>query len=822
MPRTNSPAASPEEAQRGDAIVLSDSSVEAEDVAVILRLRGFTLFDVPLSLLESRVLSEEPRVVVVDIDQAGAVDKIKRLRETFAGKRAEIFCLGDPLRAAELQDLSLSSNVFERPLDVQRLVDRITQVAMPPGGDFSSRGTTPPPMLLPRPSSPPAADSIPPISDFPRAEDPLELGLEEAAEGGMPAGFASSSIRLSPELAAAMAAAEERVRSQLLEQGSLPAAADDGDCLLPPDLLLQLDEPLDAADELEGTGGIGNMLPSFGAPSGTGSRVALTPLPRGTGVTPSPNEATRYPSEPGPRPSLDYSAEVAGSSSATPGTRSGTPALGVRVADLLGIRVDEVRRGAPVRPATEVAPHAVSGAKLIVPPTPLGVSALSNLAVPQVAPTFQQVAPTISPPVRFQEQRAFGSGRSVSGFHGVMPSDPEELAPIVRPEDLLRSEELVRPMSPVEPPKASEQARVVEGISPAAHSVRGDTGSANQAAVFGPTEGLRPLAQAIVSRQTGAVSLTTDQGVRTVLFSDGDIVTASSDVADESLVAFLATRGELSREAADRLAGRLPPSGRHAGAALIAQSHLAQNDLWPVLRAHAEWLIGRALVSGPGSVLIELEVPARLRSEPSVFGGATGAEVFVEAARRVLSPDRCVALIGGSRARFDRGKQHGILSECALPEDEEALVRGASGRLLEELLSESPHVASVLFALIELGVLVAIAPINSLKVEGEAAFDPFDDEAIRAKVRAKLTLVREGDYFALLGIQREATSYEVKRAYLDLRRSFEPSRLLTPQTRDLYTDVTLIVEVIEEAFEVLRDAPRRTRYRRAIEAGPPE
>jgi hypothetical protein len=813
VPRTNPPAASPDEAQRGDAIVLSDSSVEAEDVAVILRLRGFTLFDVPLSLLESRVLSEEPRVVVVDIDQAGAVDKIKRLRETFAGKRAEIFCLGDPLRAAELQDVSLSSNVFERPLDVQRLVDRISHVAGPAGGDFSSRGTTPPPMLLQRASSPPAADSIPPISDFPRAEDPLEVGLAESADGGISAGLASSSIRLSPELAAAMAAAEERVRSQLLEQGSLPVAADDGDCLLPPDLLLQLDEPLDAADELEGTGGIGNALPSLGAPSGTGSLVALTPLPRGTGVTPAPNEATRYPSEPGPRPSLDYSAEIAGLSTANPATRSGTPALGVRVADLLGIRVDEVRRGAPIRPHTEVAPHAVSGAKLIVPPTPLGVSALTNLAVPQVVPAFPQVAPTISPPVRFQEQRSFGSGRSVSGFHGVMPSESEEPAQIVRPEEFLR------PLSPVEAPRASEQVRPQEGISPAAHSVRADV---SQAAVFGPHEGLRPLAQAIVSRQTGAVSLTTDQGVRTVLFSDGDIVTASSDVAEESLVAFLAMRGELSREAAERLAGRLPPSGRHAGAALIAQSHLAQNDLWPVLRAHAEWLIGRALVSGPGSVLVEPEVPTRLRSEPSVFGGATGAEVFVEAARRVLSPERCIALMGGARARFDRGKQHGILSECALPEDEEALVRGASGRLLEELLSESPQAASVLFALIELGVLVAIAPASSLKVAGVAPFDPLDDEAIRAKVRAKLTLVREGDYFALLGIQREATSYEVKRAYLDLRRTFEPSRLLTPQTRDLYTDVTLIVEVVEEAFEVLRDAPRRARYRRAIEAGPPE
>ena len=68
---------------------------------------------------------------------------------------------------------------------------------------------------------------------------------------------------------------------------------------------------------------------------------------------------------------------------------------------------------------------------------------------------------------------------------------------------------------------------------------------------------------------------------------------------------------------------------------------------------------------------------------------------------------------------------------------------------------------------------------------------------------------------------RTATAYEIRRAYLDLRKSFEPSRLLTPGTTDLHDDVALILEVVEEAFDILRDNQRRERYRRAIEAGPP-
>ena len=72
----------------------------------------------------------------------------------------------------------------------------------------------------------------------------------------------------------------------------------------------------------------------------------------------------------------------------------------------------------------------------------------------------------------------------------------------------------------------------------------------------------------------------------------------------------------------------------------------------------------------------------------------------------------------------------------------------------------------------------------------------------------------------LLGVSRDATGYEVRRAFVELRRAFEPSRILTPRILDLADDVRKIVVVLEEAYEILRDAARRERYRRAIDARP--
>ena len=305
------------------------------------------------------------------------------------------------------------------------------------------------------------------------------------------------------------------------------------------------------------------------------------------------------------------------------------------------------------------------------------------------------------------------------------------------------------------------------------------------------------------------------------MLHDGDIVTAASGAADETLVAFLAARGDIERDIAARLGSKLPAHGRHAGAALVAHGHLGQDDLWPVLRAHAEWIIGRALLCDEGTCQLEPEPPGRLKAEPNVFGGATGAEVVLEQIRRVIPPEVCLRRLGGRGARLAEGPRRQLLAECALRPEDELVVRAAAGQRVGEVLADAePELADVLYGLVSLGVLEALAPTGPAEA-ARTGPDPLDEEALRQRVRARVALVEDGDYFSLLGIARSATGYEIRRAYLELRRAFEPARVLTAATADLADDVRLVVEVLDEAYEILREPHRRERYRRAIEAGPP-
>ncbi len=437
----------------------------------------------------------------------------------------------------------------------------------------------------------------------------------------------------------------------------------------------------------------------------------------------------------------------------------------------------------------------------LAPPPPLGRAApISDLApeprpgrvasISDLAPeprggriaTISDLAPAPEPP----------RGPSISDFPPALPVPRAPIAPV----------EAHLPVPPLEEPPPSRAAPEIT--------------------VLGPGDAPRALARAVGGRISGSMAITTEAGTRRIVLHEGDLVTAASEIPDEALLAYLAARGDITRDVAARLTGKLPASGRHAGAALIAHGHLGQDDLWPVLRAHAEWIIGQVTLIEGGTCELEEEPPGRLKAEPNVFGGATGAEVFVETIRRVIAPDVALRRLGGPAARLDDGVRRALIGECALRADEEELVRCSRGRAIAEVIDATESdVATLLYALVCLEVLDVLIPPSLSEAPRAPAVDPLDEEAIRQRVRARLALVQDGDYFAVLGISRDATSYEIRRAYLTLRRAFEPSRLLTGATVDLLDDVRLVIEVLDEAYEILREPHRRERYRRAIEAMPP-
>jgi hypothetical protein len=182
--------------------------------------------------------------------------------------------------------------------------------------------------------------------------------------------------------------------------------------------------------------------------------------------------------------------------------------------------------------------------------------------------------------------------------------------------------------------------------------------------------------------------------------------------------------------------------------------------------------------------------------------------------------------LGGPNALLQKGKSLALLSECALTDAEAEIVRSINDEPVSEVLRRVGHkdFVAVLYVLVELSVLaVSTAERRTSRGAKRAPAPPpdhLDHAALRARILARKALSEEGDYFALLGVPRTATAYDIRRAYSTLKEEFDPRRIITPETVDLRDDVDLILEVLAEAYEILEDDLRRDRYRRALDASP--
>ncbi|MBX3221931.1 MAG: hypothetical protein KF795_15550 [Labilithrix sp.] len=779
-------------------VFVADVAAEASRISDTLRTAGYVVVEVPLAMLVARVRVERPNVVLVDVDAADALAELAELRRLPGAGAIDFvyFATGaGPIKDSEDALAHEGSAFFARPVDVAALVRRVEALTGGPMVRPATRLSTPPPSFpAPRLSSaPPERASTPslPAPGLRTPGPPLPMSVPSLADLVDPPRSLATFGTVSSELQQLLAEAELRAEVMPQPDAPLPTPEEEIETVLPADVLASLDEPIEGDEDEEhdgrpGTGAGHDHGTGHGKPTTAGGSKHTTSSGRSTSSTPHTYER-RVGSESPPR-------------DATPIRRT-NDRPNTREPEVPPAPPTRVERPSPVPPSFTDAPRSE------VPRSEAPRSEAARWDAPHANAPRSEAG-------RWDAPHANAPRSEIPRVDTARWEAPRSEIPRT---ELARADSVT--IATIDLPSPSQAPTRGPSEGPARGPVAG-------VVVSRPVDARRFLAEAIARRLSGAICYEHDRVVRRLVVREGDLVTAASGADRESLVCFLGARGELPRDEVERLAGKVPPYGRHAGAALVAHGWLGQDQLWSALRAHAEWIATSVLRLAGGTAQLETEPPGRLRSEPSVFAAATGAEIFVELVRRAVAPEEAIEALGGEASRIGDGPAQSLLTECALPPAELELVSRARGGTLGDLLARSPDpdIASVVHGLALLGVLDVLpaaepsraSPVNVLDAEAAA----LDEEALRARIRARLELVDEGDYFSLLGVSRDATSYEVRRAFVELRRAFEPTRILSPRLHDLEGDVRKIVVVLEEAYEILRDVTRRERYRRAIDARP--
>jgi hypothetical protein len=321
---------------------------------------------------------------------------------------------------------------------------------------------------------------------------------------------------------------------------------------------------------------------------------------------------------------------------------------------------------------------------------------------------------------------------------------------------------------------------------------------------------------------TGRVTFRRGEAQKSIFFEDGRLVFATSNLPHDRMGDLLYREGKITREQHLRSREIVAETGRRMGEILVEMGFLKRRELLPAVRRHVEDVVYSLFSWDGGTYSI---VPGDGAQDEKIRLATHPTALVLEGIRRKVGLDRLRDRIGPPTtvvAPLKRDEIAGVLGEADLSADERQAADLFDGRRSLGDIAQSAHldeisVYQLAHGLIALGLARLVesradtdsgrAPLgaSSLAGAGDAAID-------RERVLAKHAHVLEADYFAVLGVRRDATAFEIRRAYESARRDYAVEAFAPEVQREHGSELREIAGVLDEAYRVLRDDRVRALY----------
>lgn len=319
---------------------------------------------------------------------------------------------------------------------------------------------------------------------------------------------------------------------------------------------------------------------------------------------------------------------------------------------------------------------------------------------------------------------------------------------------------------------------------------------------------------------TGRLTFASRGSEKVIYLDRGKPVFATSNLPHDRMGDLLYREGKLTR--AQHIASRelVAGSGRRMGEILVAEGFLKPKELMPAVRRHLEDLVYSLFAWTEGTFEIVEEV---LPSSEKIRLTQHPAALTLEGIRRKYDLARLLGHLGSQDPVIDvpdLTRVRALSRQLELLPSEERAIDLFDGhrtatRIAELAKTDLLTVAQVGFALVALGAAEVVGHTFSeheVTVESPLTVAEDDLEIDRERIHAKFELVKEADYFRFLGVRRDCSTFEIRRAYEQAIADFEPASFADEVRRDLQRELEEIRLVLGEAYAVLSSDAIRASY----------
>jgi curved DNA-binding protein CbpA len=338
------------------------------------------------------------------------------------------------------------------------------------------------------------------------------------------------------------------------------------------------------------------------------------------------------------------------------------------------------------------------------------------------------------------------------------------------------------------------------------------------------------LRQIFVQQLRGTLTLARGEEVRRLCFEKGELRTATSSREAQRIGAFLRRRGRVSdddiRWAVDEISRQ---KGSRLGQKLVERGLLTRTAIDAEMKRLVEEIVFSAFEWDSGEYRFE---PSNAVLDPDVVLNFSTAAIIVEGIRRLPETPVFRGRLGeGNRVlRLARDPMSRYQYLPLTPQEAYVLSRIDGLLDLDSLLSiaasSRASSAKTIYALLSCGLVEwktdssgkreSVGTVATLNVE--VSNEPPPSTPGHAElVRSTWRRIDWLSSYDLLGVARDASEDDVRRAYLEKSRLFHPDLRHRPDLAGLEKELTAVFERLKVAHDTLLDPAARAEYDRAVD-----
>ncbi|UCG77668.1 MAG: DnaJ domain-containing protein [Nitrospirota bacterium] len=326
--------------------------------------------------------------------------------------------------------------------------------------------------------------------------------------------------------------------------------------------------------------------------------------------------------------------------------------------------------------------------------------------------------------------------------------------------------------------------------------------------------------------KTGTLEIVFGYKMVKVFFKDGEMIFAQSNQEDDRFGEVLLKEGEITLEQYFEASKILAETGKRLGTILIELGYMKPNQLVGAVRHQVVEIIFNMITTDCGNFVFH---EGALPSDEAITLNLSAANIIYRGIRKMTNFQYILedfpsleTVLTFSEDPLD------LFQDLALDKTSKELIRRIDGKkTIRDILSPSQindfEAIKMIYALLCARIITVrreddtgpVVEAEDVFSEPLAEVDP-EFEGMIEKMRAR---VEKGNYYEVLGVDKQAKSDEIKRSYFKLTKEFHPDRHFSIGSDEVRKKLNTISSFINAAYSCLSDPARRSEYDQSISSG---